>query len=179
MGLQGGGKAIQHKPQIHLNSGQLLFRAPLGGDPSPPACYAISHEERPFTPPPCLPPLAHPQGSPPPPAAARKYGTNLGLSLPVTPFLRLTLLSTLSIHSHTLCSFIYSSIFPLPNSLSLSQSLPPFHPCCLKQSQYSISSFISFSSPFHPSFPVPPPPFSTGHCKIQADHPENPAGVKH
>lgn len=31
MGLQGGGKAIQHKPQIHLNSGQLLFRAPLGG----------------------------------------------------------------------------------------------------------------------------------------------------
>lgn len=170
MGLQGGGKAIQHKPQIHLNSGQLLFRAPLGGDPSPPACYAISHEERPFTPPPCLPPLAHPQGSPPPPAAARKYGTNLGLSLPVTP-LCLTLLSTLSIHSHTLCSFIYSSIFPLPNSLSLSQSLPPFHPCCLKQSQYSISSFISFSSPLPsiPRFqclPLPSPQVTAGFRPI-------------
>jgi hypothetical protein len=25
---------------------------------------------------------------------------------------------------------------------------------------------------------VPPPPFSTGHCRIQPDHPENPAGVK-
>lgn len=52
MGLQGGGKAVQRKPQIHLTLGSCCSGL-RWGDPSPPACYAISHWERPSTPPPC------------------------------------------------------------------------------------------------------------------------------